>query len=522
MSDSRVRQFSVTGYDGPTRLSLMHSLAALNREYEQSTTSAPTPVEEFPEGLAEVTSWIRGPKRPVLAPSSVATIDQVLSMVLRGKWMPLRLLGVTRKVVVVDEAHTYDAYMQTLLRRVLTWLAACGVPVILLSATLSGRLARSLADAYRAGLPHALTAGAPGGTLVPSYPGWLYVDGTTGTETAGPVPVTERAAQVGVALQEYPGNRATDPSGLATAILSLASPVASGQADGNLLIVCNTVREAVAVYDALEPLTVASATPMLLMHSRFPVSQRIEHVDRVNRLYGKSAREADPVTGNVARPTRSVLVATQVVEQSLDLDMDHLISDLAPLAMLIQRVGRVHRHPVKAPLTSNGASGGQAGVSAAGSGAAISGRPALYPVPAMTVLMPMTTAPDGSTVLADRDERPYDQILLQRTHAALTGHLAASGVIDVPGDVQALIDAVYGADFTTDVDSNGQVLTTATAAQSRVDVRQNTAHLAAIPAPHAVQNLTELTSPDDADTSLARHGHDDDHPHLGLRSRLVP
>lgn len=497
---TRVRDFMATAFTEPTRLSLMHSLASLNEEYvateRRGVGAPPAPDGEAPAqeiatdcdageggGLAEVTAWMRGSKRTVLAPNSVSTIDQLLTLAIRGRWQPLRLLGITRKVVVVDEAHAYDAYMQALLRRALTWLAASGVPVILLSATLSGRLARSLVDAYMAGV------GAPPLTedQVPPYPGWVHFDAGTRAVNSGPVPVTNRSTTVRLRLCPYDGAGKYDTSGLVDAVITAVGPVTRGEADGNILVVCNTVGEAVAVYDALVEITrTHGSTEVRLMHARFPVKDRVRQAREVNRLYGKQSRTAADGEG-AARPRRSILVATQIVEQSLDLDMDHVVSDLTTIAMLLQRAGRGHRHLTYRPTPDTDPAPVE--------------RPPLFGEPTLTVLVP--TSADGETV-ADRDARPYDQVLLERTARVLRAHREAHPVgIRVPEDVQNLVDAVFGDEFTADLD-DPQLKDVARNAHVRESKQQTAANLATIPPPAGVENLYSLTSSEDADGNFAR------------------
>ncbi len=80
-------------------------------------------------------------QRPLLAQFAVGTIDQALMAVLPVRHNALRLLALSCKTFIVDEAHAYDPYMQVLLGRLLNWLGAYGVPVVLLSATLRRRSA---------------------------------------------------------------------------------------------------------------------------------------------------------------------------------------------------------------------------------------------------------------------------------------------------------------------------------------------------------------------------------------------
>src|SRR5207248_9773559 len=96
--------------------------------------------------------WFTHRKRGLLAPFGVGTVDQVLLAVLQTRHVFVRLFGLAHKTVVVDEVHAYDAYMTTLLERLLEWLGALEAPVVLLSATLPRERRDRLARAYGNGL----------------------------------------------------------------------------------------------------------------------------------------------------------------------------------------------------------------------------------------------------------------------------------------------------------------------------------------------------------------------------------
>src|SRR5207237_171254 len=96
--------------------------------------------------------WFTHRKRGLLAPFGVGTVDQALMAVLQTKHVFVRLFGLAHKTIIVDEVHAYDAYMSTLLERLLEWLAALSSPVILLSATLPKQRRNDLLRAYRRGL----------------------------------------------------------------------------------------------------------------------------------------------------------------------------------------------------------------------------------------------------------------------------------------------------------------------------------------------------------------------------------
>jgi CRISPR-associated endonuclease/helicase Cas3 len=401
------------------------------------------------------TSWLRGGKRGMLAPIAVGTIDQVLLAVLPVRHNALRLLGLAGKVLVVDEAHAYDAYMQALLRRVLAWLGELRVPVVLLSATLPARVARTLVRAY-------LTGADPDAPLpeVPvSYPGWVHVDAASRTVTARSLPST-RACDLEIGLRAY-----RDDHERAAHLLELLAAVRAH--GGCVLVVCNTVREAQETREVLA-CAFAEDPPerrpdLLLLHARFPRWQRAETTSRVERLFGKDSQE---------RPHAAVLVATQVAEQSLDLDFDLVVSDLAPMALLLQRAGRGHRH--RRP------------------------RPAAFGRPRLEVLVPV--GPDGACAAPSQWRDIYDEDLLLRTQRLLSAR--AGRPVRVPDDVQALVDGVY-AGFADETDD--ERLLKLTMQRIAKDTAQAAiAQLVAIPQrPAAVGDLAELSRGEIAEELIA-------------------
>jgi CRISPR-associated endonuclease/helicase Cas3 len=134
----RVRRFAAAIAEGPAAVTLLHSMSWLNAEYEARSTAgiggSATVASDDADTYVVAPDWLRGRKRGVLAHLSVGTIDQALLAALTTKHNALRMLGLSGKVFIVDEAHAYDEYMQTLLRRLLNWLGALGCPVVLLSA----------------------------------------------------------------------------------------------------------------------------------------------------------------------------------------------------------------------------------------------------------------------------------------------------------------------------------------------------------------------------------------------------
>ncbi|MBD0746012.1 type I-E CRISPR-associated protein Cse1/CasA [Streptomyces sp. CBMA152] len=264
--------------------------------------------------------WLRGRKKQLLASFAVGTIDQILFAGLKSRHLALRHLAVAGKVVVIDEVHAYDAYMNRYLDRVLEWLAAYRVPVVLLSATLPAARRRALADAYAVGSGAAVEAGSDAYPLITAVaPGHPVL-------TARPAAASERGAEVLV-------ERMDDD------LAALADRIEEALADGGCaLVVRNTVNRVLEAADALrarfgdEMVTVA--------HSRFLAADRAENDADLAARFGPDGTR---------RPERHVVVASQVVEQSLDIDFDLLVTDLAPLDLVLQRMGRLHRHSRSRP-----------------------------------------------------------------------------------------------------------------------------------------------------------------------------
>jgi CRISPR-associated endonuclease/helicase Cas3 len=271
--------------------------------------------DEEEDEAVEAMSWFLPRKRSLLAPFGVGTVDQAFMSVLQTKHFFVRLLGLSHKTLIFDEVHAYDTYMSTLFQRLLGWLRAVGTSVIILSATLPDKTRRELIAAYA------------GEDIVPpdvAYPAitWAVEGQTESIPAAAP---ERRTIHLGWLSRS--------PEAVA---VHLDAALTEG---GCAAVICNTVRRAQEVYQALQASEAWSEEEITLFHARFPFGwrQKIE-ADVLSRFGKRATRE------NGQRPERAVVVATQVIEQSLDLDFDVMISDLAPVDLLIQRAGRLHRH----------------------------------------------------------------------------------------------------------------------------------------------------------------------------------
>ncbi|MEV4788186.1 CRISPR-associated helicase Cas3' [Streptomyces tuirus] len=265
-------------------------------------------------------AWLRGRKRAMLASFVAGTVDQLLFMGLKSRHLALRHLAIAGKVVVIDEAHAYDTYMSVYLDRVLSWLGAYGVPVVMLSATLPAIRRNELLQAYAGCAPEpTVEEGLEAG----EYPLLTAI-------APGDPPVVRRPRASGRATDVAAERLSDDLDVLAD---RLESELVGG---GCVLVVRNTVRRVLETARVLrdrfgdDDVTVA--------HSCFV------DVDRAAKDRDLLGRFGPPEKAD-GRPTgRHIVVASQVAEQSLDVDFDLLVSDLCPVDLLLQRMGRLHRH----------------------------------------------------------------------------------------------------------------------------------------------------------------------------------
>lgn len=251
-------------------------------------------------------AWFNHAKRGLLAPFAVGTIDQALMAAMNVKHGFVRAFGLAGKVVILDEVHTYDAYTGTLLDSLVKLLRALHCTVILLSATLSReRRSRLLGTRLES---HA-------------YP-LITAVGKDGEAHEFPV-AAERSSRVAIHL-------ARDER---LAVQEALDRVAEGQ---QVLWIENTVKDAQQRYLDLATRAAEIGAECGLLHSRYTMTDRQRIEDRWVDLFGVGC----PQRGERGR----ILVGTQVLEQSLDIDADFLVSRFAPTDMLLQRIGRLWRH----------------------------------------------------------------------------------------------------------------------------------------------------------------------------------
>jgi len=279
------------------------------------------------EASAFCSDWLaRSNKQAFLAEVGAGTIDQAILGVLPVRHQSLRLWGLANKILVIDEAHAYDAYMGKEIERLLEFHAALGGSAIVLSATLTQETRASLVRAFRKGLGE-----KESGTGQPKHTAYPLVT-SVARGSLEEVPLSLRdGLQREVAIERI--------GSLDEAHMRSLEAARRGAA---VAVIRNTVNEAI---ESFEILSAAFEGVVILFHARSAMvdRQRVEQ-DVLNR-FGKKNRSN----------RNAILVATQVIEQSLDLDFDFIVSDLAPVDLLIQRAGRLWRHerverPVAAPV----------------------------------------------------------------------------------------------------------------------------------------------------------------------------
>lgn len=257
-------------------------------------------VEGNPNG-----SWFQEGKRGILAPFSVGTIDQALMAVMSVKHGFVRAFGLAGKVVILDEVHSYDAYTGTLLDELVKELRKLYCTVIILTATLSTERRQKLIDQHAKAQYYPLISVSPNGGKL--------------QELAVNLPENNSVA-IHCCKQQA---------------LAMDEALKRAEEGQQVLWIENTVAEAQAIYKQLSAIDIN--VDYGLLHSRFLKCDRANNEAKWVKLYGKNNPEARQKKGRI-------LVGTQVLEQSLDIDADFLVSRFCPTDMLLQRIGRLWRH----------------------------------------------------------------------------------------------------------------------------------------------------------------------------------
>jgi CRISPR-associated endonuclease/helicase Cas3 len=388
-------------------LVLAHGRSSLNQDFTESIFAdlhlkpQRQAEAEGDESGAACAAWIADDRRKAFfAHVGVGTIDQALLGVLPSKHQSLRLWGLSDRVLIIDEAHAYDAYMSREMARLLEFHAALGGSAIVLSATLPSGQRDALGASFAKGLGVRFKSQSTN-----DYPLLMNVSSSGSTSTAlSSRPDRERTLAV---------------RRIATAEDAVAHVVAMVERGASVAWIRNAVDDAI---EAVESLRTKGLDPVLL-HARFAMGDRLDIETRVARTLGKPG-----ATEQHARP-KFVVVGTQILEQSLDYDVDAMITDLAPIDLMIQRAGRLWRHSDRTT------------------------RP--VPTPELQVLSldPADVLDrDWYRQVSKRGAAVYDHHgLVWRSAKVLFDAGLDVGAIETPGGVRRLVEAVYANDDFTDV-----------------------------------------------------------------------
>ncbi|MFW9989856.1 MAG: CRISPR-associated helicase Cas3' [Candidatus Odinarchaeota archaeon] len=307
----RIQKFlSKTKHGSHTNLHLLHGKAVLSDKYQELITNSQN-FEEESNIVAD--EWFTYRKRGLISPFGVGTIDQILLSVLPLKHFFIRLFGLAGKTIIIDEVHSYDIYMSTILETLLKWLKLLGSNVILLSATLPSYKQKALLKTFYDGNED---------WEVKPYPRITF---------CSPAKIITETFDVQIKKQKENSVLIdwVEKSALADTIKDILTE------GGRLAIICNTIKNAQDLYEDLE-IFKENKIEIILLHSRFPYHRRQEIENDVLKKFGREY-------GDHTQQTR-ILISTQIIEQSLDLDFDLMISELCPIDLIFQRMGRLHRH----------------------------------------------------------------------------------------------------------------------------------------------------------------------------------
>jgi CRISPR-associated endonuclease/helicase Cas3 len=380
---------SSQGMNRKLDLQLLHGAKLLNDTFQNLKLSGVFDSD----GCGEVHAgeWFTNKKRALLSEYGVGTVDQAMMPILPVRHNFVRLWGLANRVVVFDEIHAYDAYTGTLLIHLLRWLLALGSSVVLLSATLPPSIRRKLAAVVNDKLPEMemeyprLSVFSPGQKVYQKH----FDADPVRRQTIKLQAISPGLSDMRAAFEEYLLN-----GGMGLAVL-------------------NTVQRAQDLYCLFsegEPLMhedqrvgkrLSDGTEVFLFHARFSANCRQKREDLVLENFGEKG----------IRTGRKILIATQVAEQSLDIDFDVIMTDLAPIDLVLQRAGRLWRHVRKS-------------------------RPILEPTLLLAGLAGDEPPPFGKPLWW---EKIYREDILLRTWSLL--HTKQS--ITLPDEIDILVQAVY-------------------------------------------------------------------------------
>lgn len=258
--------------------------------------------------------WTDISTRRMLSHSAVGTIDQVMTVARNVRFESVRLAGISSKVIIIDELHAYDSFMIMTIVSLLKICKVLKIPVILLSATLPIKTKKMiLSKVY----------GIDDVNVNYGYPLISYV---TLNNTYHEFVSTAYDSDKNIRCELLPAlNNHTQIA--STAIKNIEN-------GGCECVIMNLVDDAISIYDEIKKLK-PDDCEILLYHARMPMAMRDEKTKKILKMVGKDKSN---------RPQKLIIVSTQILEQSLDIDFDYMMTAIAPIDLIIQRIGRYRRH----------------------------------------------------------------------------------------------------------------------------------------------------------------------------------
>lgn len=324
--------------------------------------------------------WTDMSRQRLLAASAVGTVDQVMTAARLVRFESVRMDGLASKVLIIDEIHAYDAYMLAVIKDLLKICGELGVSVIMLSATLPISTKSDL----------------------------LGVLGDGNIELHNGYPMISYVTKDGK-VHEHVSHQYMPDKKISCELLpilndndKIARYAVDAVKDGGCeCVIMNTVADAICVYDKIKK-SKKNDCKIVLYHSRMTINARDEISREILAMCGKDRTK---------RPERVIIVGTQVLEQSLDIDVDYMITAICPIDLLFQRIGRYHRH-------------GDAGTI----------REHVVVANTVQVLIPATLSSYGGT------EYVYEKCYLDATIDAINEH---NGHLLIPSGMPDMINYVY-------------------------------------------------------------------------------
>lgn len=324
--------------------------------------------------------WTDMSRQRLLASSAVGTVDQVMTAARLVRFESVRMDGLASKVLIIDEIHAYDAYMLAVIKDLLKICGELDVPVIMLSATLPISTKNDL----------------------------LGVLGDGDIELHNGYPVISYVTKDG-RVHEHVSRQYMPDKKISCELLpilndndKIARYAVDAVKDGGCeCVIMNTVADAICVYDKIKK-NKKNDCKIILYHSRMTINARDKTSRKILAMCGKDRTK---------RPERVIIVGTQVLEQSLDIDVDYMIAAICPIDLLFQRIGRYHRHGDEGTIREH-----------------------VVVANTVQVLIPATLSSYGGT------EYVYEKCYLDATIDAIREH---NGHLLIPSGMPDMINYVY-------------------------------------------------------------------------------